>query len=252
MQAINASLMDTHGGLRRRQSQRAWRARTRSKSRAAPDRARMGEEASRAPAAEDARLPRDLARRREGRRAPRRRSSRSTVRHTCRASSRPRSSCRPSMTSTSSRTTSVSSRSSRTASCRASTSRSAAAWARRTAMPRPIRESADVAGFPAAGAVAGRGGGRAHDAARLRQPRGAQARASQVHDRGPRHRVVRRGGRRAARVLRSSRRAPSSSTSTGDRFGWTEGFDGRWHLTLRIEAGRVADTAKGRLAHGPA
>jgi sulfite reductase (NADPH) hemoprotein beta-component len=34
-------------------------------------------------------------------------------------------------------------------------------------------------------------------------------------------------------------------TSSGDRFGWTEGFDGRWHLTLRIESGRVADTAAG-------
>jgi sulfite reductase (NADPH) hemoprotein beta-component len=38
---------------------------------------------------------------------------------------------------------------------------------------------------------------------------------------------------------------PFEFTSTGDRFGWVEGFDGRWHLTLRIEAGRVADTAKG-------
>ena len=27
----------------------------------------------------------------------------------------------------------------------------------------------------------------------------------------------------------------------GDRFGWSEGHDGRWHLTLRIEAGRIAD-----------
>ncbi len=27
----------------------------------------------------------------------------------------------------------------------------------------------------------------------------------------------------------------------GDRFGWSKGEDGRWHLTLRIEAGRVAD-----------
>jgi len=34
-------------------------------------------------------------------------------------------------------------------------------------------------------------------------------------------------------------------TSSGDRFGWTEGFDGRWHLTLRIESGRVADTTAG-------
>jgi len=28
---------------------------------------------------------------------------------------------------------------------------------------------------------------------------------------------------------------------SGDRFGWTQGHDGLWHLTLRIEAGRVAD-----------
>lgn len=27
----------------------------------------------------------------------------------------------------------------------------------------------------------------------------------------------------------------------GDRFGWVEGLEGRWHLTLRIEAGRIAD-----------
>ena len=27
-----------------------------------------------------------------------------------------------------------------------------------------------------------------------------------------------------------------------DRFGWVEGEDGRWHLTLRIPAGRIADT----------
>jgi sulfite reductase (NADPH) hemoprotein beta-component len=27
----------------------------------------------------------------------------------------------------------------------------------------------------------------------------------------------------------------------GDRFGWIEGEDGRWHLTLRIEAGRIVD-----------
>ena len=37
---------------------------------------------------------------------------------------------------------------------------------------------------------------------------------------------------------------PFEFTSTGDRFGWVEGHDGRWHLTLRIEAGRVADTGE--------
>jgi len=31
---------------------------------------------------------------------------------------------------------------------------------------------------------------------------------------------------------------------SGDRFGWIEGFDGRWHLTLRIESGRLVDGEK--------
>jgi len=43
---------------------------------------------------------------------------------------------------------------------------------------------------------------------------------------------------------------PFEFTSTGDRFGWVEGFDGRWHLTLRIEAGRVADTTEARQLTG--
>jgi sulfite reductase (NADPH) hemoprotein beta-component len=30
-------------------------------------------------------------------------------------------------------------------------------------------------------------------------------------------------------------------THSGDRFGWVEGEDGRWHLSLRIVAGRIAD-----------
>jgi sulfite reductase (NADPH) hemoprotein beta-component len=38
---------------------------------------------------------------------------------------------------------------------------------------------------------------------------------------------------------------PFEFTSTGDRFGWIEGHDGRWHLTLRIEAGRIADSELG-------
>jgi len=38
---------------------------------------------------------------------------------------------------------------------------------------------------------------------------------------------------------------PFEFTTSGDRFGWTEGHDGRWHLTLRIESGRIADTASG-------
>ncbi len=38
---------------------------------------------------------------------------------------------------------------------------------------------------------------------------------------------------------------PFEFTSLGDRFGWVEGHDGRWHLTLRIEAGRIADGPRG-------
>ena len=34
-------------------------------------------------------------------------------------------------------------------------------------------------------------------------------------------------------------------TQQGDRFGWIEGHDGRWHLTVRIESGRIADTPDG-------
>jgi sulfite reductase (NADPH) hemoprotein beta-component len=34
---------------------------------------------------------------------------------------------------------------------------------------------------------------------------------------------------------------PYQFTTQGDRFGWLRGHDGRWHLTLRIESGRIAD-----------
>ncbi len=46
--------------------------------------------------------------------------------------------------------------------------------------------------------------------------------------------------RRAGFALGPAR--PFEFTSNGDRFGWLEGFDGRWHRTLRIPAGRIADT----------
>lgn len=36
----------------------------------------------------------------------------------------------------------------------------------------------------------------------------------------------------------------------GDRFGWIAGDDGRWHLTLRIEAGRIVDRGERRLQSG--
>ncbi|WP_049622863.1 assimilatory sulfite reductase (NADPH) hemoprotein subunit [Frateuria defendens] len=36
----------------------------------------------------------------------------------------------------------------------------------------------------------------------------------------------------------------------GDRYGWTQGQDGRWHLTLHIEAGRLADVGARRWLTG--
>ena len=45
--------------------------------------------------------------------------------------------------------------------------------------------------------------------------------------------------RRAGFAFEATR--PFSFDHNGDRFGWIEGQGDRWHLTLRIEAGRVAD-----------
>jgi len=36
----------------------------------------------------------------------------------------------------------------------------------------------------------------------------------------------------------------------GDRYGWIEGHDGRWHLTLHIESGRLADRGEQRWLSG--
>ena len=47
--------------------------------------------------------------------------------------------------------------------------------------------------------------------------------------------------RRAGFPLEPAR--PFSFDHNGDRFGWAEGEDGRWHLTLRIQSGRIADHA---------
>ncbi|MGD8908456.1 MAG: assimilatory sulfite reductase (NADPH) hemoprotein subunit [Chromatiales bacterium] len=43
---------------------------------------------------------------------------------------------------------------------------------------------------------------------------------------------------------------PVRFTSQGDRYGWIEDGEGRWHLTLYIENGRVADTTTARLMSG--
>lgn len=43
---------------------------------------------------------------------------------------------------------------------------------------------------------------------------------------------------------------PFRFETSGDRFGWAEGTDGRWHLTLRVPAGRIADTPGASLRTG--
>ena len=48
--------------------------------------------------------------------------------------------------------------------------------------------------------------------------------------------------RRAGTKLESPK--PFSFTSTGDRYGWTEGIDGRGHLTLFVQNGRLRDDAR--------
>ena len=44
---------------------------------------------------------------------------------------------------------------------------------------------------------------------------------------------------------------PYQFTTQGDRFGWLRGHDGRWHLTLRIESGRVVRYARRAVPHRP-
>ncbi|MCE7902179.1 MAG: assimilatory sulfite reductase (NADPH) hemoprotein subunit [Gammaproteobacteria bacterium PRO9] len=39
-------------------------------------------------------------------------------------------------------------------------------------------------------------------------------------------------------------------TGNGDRYGWIQGQDGRWHLTLHIESGRLLDRGERRLLTG--
>ena len=43
---------------------------------------------------------------------------------------------------------------------------------------------------------------------------------------------------------------PYAFTSTGDRYGWTDGEDGRGHLTLFVENGRLKDTPAARMVSG--
>jgi sulfite reductase (NADPH) hemoprotein beta-component len=52
------------------------------------------------------------------------------------------------------------------------------------------------------------------------------------------------------RSVKLQKPRPFAFTSTGDRFGWTEGEDGRAHLTLFIENGRVTESPGARMLTG--
>ncbi|MEA2907142.1 MAG: sulfite reductase hemoprotein beta-component [Alphaproteobacteria bacterium] len=52
------------------------------------------------------------------------------------------------------------------------------------------------------------------------------------------------------RSVKLGKARPFNFTSTGDRYGWSEGEDGRAHLTLFIENGRVKDMPEARLLTG--
>jgi sulfite reductase (NADPH) hemoprotein beta-component len=52
------------------------------------------------------------------------------------------------------------------------------------------------------------------------------------------------------RSVKFQKPRPFAFTSTGDRFGWTEGEHGRAHLTLFIENGRVTDSPGARMLTG--
>ncbi len=43
---------------------------------------------------------------------------------------------------------------------------------------------------------------------------------------------------------------PFKFTSTGDRYGWVQGENGKWHCTLFIQNGRVKDTAEWKMKTG--
>ncbi|MCB1870859.1 MAG: sulfite reductase, partial [Gammaproteobacteria bacterium] len=59
----------------------------------------------------------------------------------------------------------------------------------------------------------------------------------------------RREVERRARVSFAPPR-PVSFEHQGDRYGWSEGSDGNWHLTLYIENGRIADLPDAPLMTG--
>jgi len=67
-----------------------------------------------------------------------------------------------------------------------------------------------------------------------------QARLKYTIDRMGLHVFVAEIQRRAGVTLQPSRAI--AFEHSGDRPGWVQGFDGRWHLTLHLDSGRIADT----------
>ena len=208
MAAINAALIDTIaacGDVNRNVLASA----NPVESRAHAHGLRVGEAAVRAPAAAHPRLPRDLARRREGRRH---RGGRADLRPDLPAAQVQGGDRRAAgeRRGRASRTTSASSPSSRTASCWASTSPSAAAWAPPTAMRRPIR------GSPTWSASCGRSScSRSPRPWSRRSAISATARSASTRGSSTRSTTAASTGSwprsRAGRASRSSRRARSSS-----------------------------------------
>ena len=86
-----------------------------------------------------------------------------------------------------------------------------------------------------------RGGKGAHGAARLRRPHQPQARPAQVHHRRPRRRLVPAEVEQTPGLAARAGPRPFRFEHHGDRYGWTQGTDGLWHLTLCIESGRIRD-----------
>ena len=174
-------------------------------------------------AAQDPRLPRNLARRRARRRRRSRSPSRCTARPICRANSRSASPCRPPTTSTSSRRTSASSPSRENGKLVGYNVTVGGGLGMSHGNEETFPRLADVLGFIPADRVrllARRGG--AHHAARLRRPDQPQARAPQIHHRGSRRRLVQGRGREAlGRRLRSPRgpsiSPPSKTPTAGTR-----------------------------------
>ncbi|MBD8879699.1 assimilatory sulfite reductase (NADPH) hemoprotein subunit [Rhodanobacter sp. 7MK24] len=54
--------------------------------------------------------------------------------------------------------------------------------------------------------------------------------------------------KRAGFALETER--PVHFDHNGDRYGWIEGHDGRWHLTLQVESGRLVDNEEARWLSG--